>query len=111
MALPGRLPEVHAADSVDVNWKHGTLVTPETPQEPTSLADDDGSIAALLDAAEDIVNAAGPGMMADVEAERAREALPRWKRIFKRERTFQDATTDRPGVIGAWGNPGPSSVG
>ena len=69
---------------VDVNWKHGTLVTPETPAEPPGLDDDDGSIAALLDAAEDIVNAAGPGLVEEVEAERARAATPRWKRLFRR---------------------------
>ncbi len=69
---------------VDVNWQHGTLVTPETPDEPSSLHDDDGSIAALLDAAEDIVNAAGPGLFAEVEAERLRAATPRWKRMFSR---------------------------
>jgi hypothetical protein len=68
----------------DVNWQHGTLITPETPTEPSSVADDDGSIAALLDAAEDIVNAAGPEMMAEVEAERRRQAEPRWKRLFRR---------------------------
>ncbi|MFP5321215.1 MAG: hypothetical protein ACLGIC_05130 [Acidimicrobiia bacterium] len=68
----------------DVNWQHGTLITPETPAEPSSVADDDGSIAALLDAAEDIVNAAGPEMMAEVEAERRRQAQPRWKRLFRR---------------------------
>ena len=55
----------------DVNWSHGSLVTPETPPEPESLGDDD-SIGALLDAAEDIVSAAGPGVMADLEAERSR---------------------------------------
>lgn len=69
---------------VDVNWNHGTLVTPETPAEPASLADDDGSIAALLDAAEDIVNAAGPDLVADVEADRRRAETPRWKRLFTR---------------------------
>lgn len=72
---------------VDVNWKHGTLVTPETPVEPASLADDDGSIAALLDAAEDIVNSAGPDMLAEVEAERVRRATPRWKRMLRRDGT------------------------
>ena len=71
---------------VDVNWKHGTLVTPETPAEPPGLDDDDGSIAALLDAAEEIVNQAGPGMVADVESERARQATPRWKRAFRRNK-------------------------
>ena len=53
---------------VDVNWSHGTLVTPATPDEPASLGEDD-SIAALLDAAEDIVNEAGPRVMADLERE------------------------------------------
>ena len=53
---------------VDVNWSHGTLVTPDTPDEPASLGEDD-SIAALLDAAEDIVNEAGPRVMADLERE------------------------------------------
>ncbi len=53
----------------DVNWSHGTLVTPPTPAEPSSLGDDD-SIAALLDEAEDIVNNAGPSIRAEVEADR-----------------------------------------
>ncbi|MCY4511832.1 MAG: hypothetical protein OXG35_33430 [Acidobacteria bacterium] len=53
----------------DVNWSHGTLVTPETPPEPESLGSDE-SIGDLLDAAEDIVNAAAPDVIAEVEAER-----------------------------------------
>ena len=53
----------------DVNWSYGSLVTPETPPEPESLGTDD-SIAALLDAAEDIVNEAAPDVIAEVEAER-----------------------------------------
>ncbi len=53
----------------DVNWSYGSLVTPETPPEPESLGSDE-SIGALLDAAEDIVNAAAPDVIADVEAER-----------------------------------------
>lgn len=56
----------------DVAWSHGTLVTPATPAEPESLGEDD-SIAALLDAAEDIVNAAGPGIKAEVDEERWRQ--------------------------------------
>ena len=55
----------------DVNWSYGSLVTPETPPEPESLGSDD-SIGDLLDAAEDIVNAAAPDVMAEVEAERRR---------------------------------------
>ena len=53
----------------DVNWSHGSLVTPATPDEPTGEG-----IAELLDAAEDIVNAAGPDVLAEVEADRARQA-------------------------------------
>ena len=55
----------------DVNWSYGSLVTPETPPEPESLGSDD-SIGALLDAAEDIVNAAAPDAIAEVDAERRR---------------------------------------
>lgn len=69
---------------VDVNWNHGTLVTPETPAEPPGLDDDDGSIAALLDAAEEIVNSAGPMLVEEVEAERNRSARSRWRRLFRR---------------------------
>ena len=57
---------------LDVNWSHGSLVTPETPDEPVGLGDDD-SIAALLDAAEDIINEAGPRVMADLDAEKAKK--------------------------------------
>ena len=57
----------------DVNWAHGSLVTPETPDEPASLGEDD-SIAALLDAAEDIINDAAPSVLADLEKERQKRA-------------------------------------
>lgn len=53
----------------DVNWAHGSLVTPPTPPEPVGLGDP--SIAALLDEAEDIVNAVVDQTRAEVEAERA----------------------------------------
>lgn len=55
----------------DVNWSHGSLVTPETPAEPDSVGQDD-SVAALLDAAEDIINAAVPDAIADLDKERSR---------------------------------------
>ncbi|MGI9623110.1 MAG: hypothetical protein ACR2PK_09770 [Acidimicrobiales bacterium] len=71
----------------DVNWSHGTLITPPTPAEPESLGDDE-SIAALLDEAEDIVNAAGPSIVAEVEEEReaqsGRGMIGRIKRRFRR---------------------------
>ncbi len=64
----------------DVNWAHGTLVTPPTPEEPKGLGED-GSIASLLDEAEDIVNEAAPGVFAEVEAERA-GARRGWRRFL-----------------------------
>ena len=77
---PWRCPEdcpKYTRRLADVNWSYGSLVTPETPPEPESLGTDD-SIAALLDAAEDIVNAAAPDVIAEVEAERRkRRGRPR----------------------------------
>ena len=74
----------------DVNWQHGTLVTPATPAEPPGLDERGDDIAALLDAAEDIVNAVGPQVLAEVEAERARAESAggglggKLSRLFKR---------------------------
>jgi hypothetical protein len=70
----------------DVNWAHGTLVTPKTPDEPLDALDrDDGSVARLLDEAEEIVNAAAPTVMADVHADRTRGEVPRWRRWLRRK--------------------------
>ncbi len=57
----------------DVNWRHGSLVTPATPEPPPSVGSDD-SIAALLDEAEDIINAAVPTVRAEVDEEQAEAA-------------------------------------
>jgi hypothetical protein len=65
----------------DVNWSHGTLVTPPTPEAPAGEG-----IAELLDAAEDIVNAALPEVLADVEAGRRRRGRGGWFRRFGRQR-------------------------
>ena len=76
---PWRCPDdcpSFAKRRLDVNWSHGSLVTPETPDEPAGLGDDD-SIAALLDAAEDIINEAGPRVMADLDAEKAKRGRRR----------------------------------
>lgn len=66
----------------DVNWAHGSLVSPPSPAEPPGV--DDGSAAAILDEAEEIVNAIGYDVMADVEAERARGQRNIFKRLFGR---------------------------
>ena len=71
---PWRCPDdcsAYERRMVDVNWSHGTLVTPPTPDAPSSVGSDD-SIGALLDAAEDIVNEAGPRVMAELEKEKSR---------------------------------------
>jgi hypothetical protein len=69
----------------DVNWAYGTLVTPATPDEPRDALDrDDDSVARLLDEAEDIINTAGPHIVAEVEIERSRRSESRWKRWRRR---------------------------
>ena len=69
----------------DVNWAHGTLVTPKTPDEPLDALDrDDDSVARLLDEAEEIVNAAGPAALAEAHAARERADTPRWRRWMRR---------------------------
>ena len=66
MALPGRLPKFERR-LADVNWSHGTLVTPPTPDEPLDALDrDDGSVAAVLDEAEDFLNSIGAQVLAEV---------------------------------------------
>ena len=83
---PWRCPADCAAFTprlADVNWSHGSLVTPPTPEPPRAEG-----IAELLDAAEEIVNAAGPAVLAEVEAERRRRASASsgWRRLFRRRR-------------------------
>src|SRR5690349_13612104 len=74
----------------DVNWSHGSLVTPPTPEEPLDALDrDDGSVAAVLDEAEDVLNSVGAQVLAEVAAEQqaSQGAAGRLKRIFRRKRT------------------------
>lgn len=74
---PWRCPDdcsAYERRMVDVNWSHGTLVTPPTPEAPSSVGSDE-SIGALLDAAEDIVNEAGPRVLAELEKEKSRRRL------------------------------------
>jgi len=68
----------------DVAWEHGTLVTPPTPPEPPGLGDEDGRVAAVLDQAEDIVNAIGPEVVSEFSVRDPRRDQPRWKRLFRR---------------------------
>jgi hypothetical protein len=83
---PWRCPEncgAYERRLADAAWTHGTLAVPPTPPEPAGL--DDGSAAAVLDAAEDIVNSVGRDMMAEVQAERDAAANRGFlRRIFRR---------------------------
>lgn len=79
---PWRCPEGckgYAPRLADVNWAHGPLISPPTPPEPPNL---DKGAAELLDEAEDIVNAVGPQIMAELAAERDR--APWWRRFGRR---------------------------
>lgn len=81
---PWRCPEncpKYTRRMADVNWSHGTLVTPSTPDEPSSLGEDD-SIADLLDAAEEIINSAVPATLADLDAERQKRQGGRLRRTL-----------------------------
>ena len=84
---PWRCPEncpKYERRLADLAWTHGTLVTPPTPPEPQGL--DDGSAAAVLDEAEEILNAAGSSIRAEVEAEQAAGKPGMFKRLFGRKR-------------------------
>jgi hypothetical protein len=66
----------------DVNWQHGTLVEPALEEEPEG---DGTEIAALLDAAEGIVNAVVPETRAAVvRDQRRRDGVI--SRLFRRDR-------------------------
>lgn len=84
---PWRCPEpCHGYERrlADVAWTHGTLVVPPTPPEPAGL--DDGTAAALLDEAENILNAAGSDIRAELDAEEAAAKPGFIKRLFGRKR-------------------------
>ena len=64
----------------DISWTHGTVVAPPTPEEPVGEG-----VAALLDAAEDIVNTAGPSILAEIRAEDAKRSAG-WRRFLPRRK-------------------------
>ncbi len=71
---PWRCPEdcpSYSPRRLDAGWQYGSLGLQNFAKEPESIGVD-GSIADLLDAAEDVVNEAGPRIMAEVAAERKR---------------------------------------
>ena len=90
---PWRCPDACARFAprlADVNWSHGSLITPPTPDEPMEALDrEDGSVAAVLDEAEDFLNSIGAQVLAEVQAEQAggSGAAGKLKRIFRRKRS------------------------
>ena len=87
---PWRCPEDcprYEPRSIDFGWQHGPFVPDggHVP-EPPSVGEDE-SVASLLDAAEEILNEAGPRVLAEVEQERARQGgfLGRLRRFGRRK--------------------------
>ena len=86
---PWRCPEqcpAYERRLADVNWVHGSLITPPTPPEPPGVGASDERVARLLDEAEAIVNEAGPTILAEFNAERRVDGGKRriWSRFFGR---------------------------
>ena len=89
---PWRCPDEcpsYARRLADVNWSHGSLVTPPPTEEPVGF---DADSIALLDEAEDIVNSVAPGIIDEVGRQRARAdnaSAPSFRRLrdrFRRRR-------------------------
>jgi hypothetical protein len=79
---PWRCPEAcpgYKRRIVGVGWTYGSLTEPAPVPEPPGL---DNGAAALLDAAEDIINAVGPQVVAEIEDEQRRRQGGRLKRLF-----------------------------
>ena len=71
------------------DFEQGSLARPPLETEPDVAAAD---IAAVLDEAEDIVNAAAPGVLADLHA----RPVPWWRRLGRSRRSGDDG--GRPGL-------------
>jgi len=78
---PWRCPDVctgYERRLADAGWVRGSAVAPPTPAEVPGL--DDGSAAAVLDEAENIINAISASVMKDIENE---QKTRRWWRRKK----------------------------
>lgn len=81
---PWRCPEGcprYEVRRADVGWAHGTLVEPAIEDEPDAPATD---VAALLDEAEDIVNAVVATTREEVRQERRTAEETPWQRALRR---------------------------
>ena len=83
---PWRCPDdcpAFAPRLVDAGWAYGGLAATRSPGEPEGL---DADAAALLDEAEDVVNAVGPDILAEFQNEDRRLTKSWWKRFRLRRR-------------------------
>jgi hypothetical protein len=79
---PWRCPENCSAYErrlADVNWEYGSLLSPATPPEPPGLGE---GAAEVLDAAEEIVNAAGEDIRHELKPKKGKR--PFWQRLRRR---------------------------
>jgi len=80
---PWRCPDgcsAYAPRLADVGWSHGSLIEPPVGPEPQGAPED---IAAVLDSAEDIVNGIAGEVLAEVQAEKAKEASSKGRRWWR----------------------------
>lgn len=78
---PWRCPEDcsrYEPDMIDATFVTGSLVRPPTEEEPDEPA---GDVSSVLDEADAIVTAAGPEILAEVEAKRSGR---RWWQVWKK---------------------------
>jgi hypothetical protein len=65
---------------IDAGWTYGSLAPGMASSPPVPPAAGDADVAALLDSAEDIVNAAGVELLAEMEAKQRRGLFRKKKR-------------------------------
>ena len=83
---PWRCPEHCPAFKprmADVGWSYGTLQSDLGPPSPEGF---DETAAALLDEAEEIVNAVGPEILAEIKKQDERRGFGGWLDRIKRRR-------------------------
>lgn len=86
---PWRCPDdcpMYEVRGFDAGWTQGSLAHKSLPEDPPRL---DENTAAVLDEAEEIVNAIGAEALQEVASERAKRresAEPLWKRWFRRRK-------------------------
>ena len=72
---PWRCPDScpqFARRTMDIDWQYDNLTSAVAAPEPEPAAPDDANVAALLDEAEDIINTAAPGILAEFQPKKRR---------------------------------------